>query len=132
MKNTLLILFTFYFTLTSIGVLYSTHYCGTKVSNTVWGISISPKKACACKHDGKKHKKSCCSSDSKWVKAQTDNSKVQASVKLNKLTFSQSLFIITIFNYIISPNMEEDCFKVSHSPPLPEEPLFLLHRSLII
>jgi hypothetical protein len=132
MKNTLLILFTFYFTLTSVGVLYSTHHCGTKVSSTVWGVSISQERACACKHDGKKHKKSCCKSDSKWVKAATDQSKLQASLQLNKLSFSQSLVISSIFNYIISPNKEEICFKVSHSPPLPEDPLFLLHRSLII
>jgi hypothetical protein len=132
MKNTLTIIFSFYFFLTSVGFVFGKHYCGNKVSSSIWGISISKVKACGCSHDGAGHKKNCCKSESKWVKSSTDISKTQASIQITKLNFSNSFFLYCIFSYNFNSTERETYFEVSHSPPPKSNPLFLLNRSLII
>ena len=132
MKNKLTILFAFYFFLTSVGLVFGKHYCGNKVSNSIWGISISNVKACGCSHDGAKHKKNCCKSESKWVKASTDVSKTQTSIQLTKLNFSNALFLHSFFNFNLGSVDTKSYFGVLHSPPPKKFPLFLLNRSLLI
>jgi len=132
MKSTLTILFTVYFFLTSVGMVFGKHYCGNKVSNSIWGISISKVKACGCSHDGAKHKKNCCKSESKWVKASTDVSKTQASTQLNKISFSNALFLYSFFTFNVNSTDTKTYFGALHSPPPKTNPLFLLNRSLII
>ena len=132
MKNKIIIAFSFYFFLASIGVIYGKHSCGSRESNSVWGFSLSFKKVCGCSHDSNGHKKSCCKTESKWVKAKTDSSKTQTSLQLTKLNFNTALFFYSLFNPNSNSQEKELCFEVSHSPPPEANPLFLTHRSLII
>lgn len=132
MKNKLTLLFTIYFFLTSVGILYSKHYCGSKVSGAIWGISISNKKACACSHNTSKHKKSCCKSDVKILKAKTDTSKTQTSYQLQNLKLALTLFIIPTFLKSNCINTKTISCKLIRPPPLKENLLFIQYSSLII
>ncbi|HXU28188.1 MAG TPA: hypothetical protein VN698_13235 [Bacteroidia bacterium] len=133
MKKQLIILFAFYFFLTSIGVVFGTHYCGTRSSNTVWNISVTKSNGCDCKHKSdSKHKNKCCKDTTKWIKANTDISKVQANFQFTKTQIAPIGFSISIFNFFGVYKTKNIAYSVSHSPPLPDLPLFLKKRSLLI
>jgi hypothetical protein len=125
-------IFAVYFFFTSVGLLFDTHTCGKKVNNSVWGISVSGSNACACKHENENHRKKCCSHDSKWLKADTGDSKLSVSQVLQK-SFS-ALFIsggYHAFN-ISMPAPVEEPFSISHPPPLNSLPVYIRHRALLI
>ncbi|MHB8261339.1 MAG: HYC_CC_PP family protein [Bacteroidia bacterium] len=133
MKKGFLILFSFYFFLTSVGVVFGTHYCGTKLSNTLWNISISGKNACACKHKSdSEHKNKCCKHTEKWMKAKTDESKIQSNFQLNKIAIAFILCSSSYLNFSLAYKTKNTAYSENHSPPLEDTPLFLKNCSLLI
>ena len=131
MKNKFIAIFAFYFLFASLGVVYGTHSCGTKSSNSVWGVSLSKENACKCKHESNsKHKKDCCKSTHAWIKAKTDLSKQQIVFKLSKvectLIYLENITLTSIYT------AHTNFYKVSHSPPLQTTPSFIKFRSLLI
>ena len=132
MKNKAAIIFAIYFFFISIGVLHTKHYCGSSVSNLIWGISLTKKNSCGCSHSQVGHKKKCCKSESTWVKGANEISKIQTSTQLTKNTFSKCLYTYSSFNYNFLPNEKDFHFSISHAPPPKKNNLFLLYNSLII
>lgn len=132
MKKFLTILFTFYFFFISVGVMYSKHYCGSRASTSVWGISISKERACICSKNNFKHKKNCCKSDTKFFKAKTGNSKNQTSFQLLKLNFSTCLLVNHLFFSSNIASAELTGFQLIRPPPFQKNPLFIQYRSIII
>ncbi len=133
MKKHLLIIFAFYFFLTSVGVVFGTHYCGKKSSNTVWNISVSQNGSCACKHKSdSEHKSKCCKHIAKWIKANTDASKTQVNLQFSKIKIAPILFDNSFFVFSFTYQTKNIAYSVSHSPPLEDIPLFLKNRSLLI
>lgn len=134
MKKGFLVLFTFYFFLSSTGVVFGTHYCGKKKSHTIWGLSIPDSNACKCSGKHPVKAKGCCKNESKWIKADTDDSKTQTNnFQFNKE--EKALFIdfyVTLSYINISNTKPVLSYQVSHPPPLYELPLFLKVRSLLI
>ena len=133
MKKCFLILFAFYFFIASAGVVVGTHYCGTRSSNTVWNIAVTKSNGCACKHkSATEHKNKCCKDTTNWLKANTDVSKTQANFQFTKTEITPLVFSTSIFNFSGVYKNNSLAYTISHSPPLPDTPLFLKNRSLLI
>ncbi|MDQ3046869.1 MAG: hypothetical protein M3R27_04915 [Bacteroidota bacterium] len=134
MKKSLHLLFTFYFFIASAGIVFGTHYCGKKKSHTVWGVSFSDSNACKCsgKHPAKT--KSCCKNEAEWIKADIDDSKVHSSnIQFNKGAHVIEINLSGVFSQLyFSRTTPLLSYKVSHPPPIYEQPLFLRIRSLLI
>ena len=130
MKKKLIILFAFYFLLTNVGVAFGKHYCGNKASTTVWNISVTKGKGCACKHG--EQKKSCCKHSTKWIKAKTDASKTSANFQFSKTQVVLAVLCGSVFGNCTICECKNITYAVSHSPPLPDLPLFLKKRALLI
>ena len=132
MKAKLVILFVIYFFIASVGIVYGTHSCGNRDSNTIWGLSVSSEHACLCKHDSSSnHKSNCCKDSVKWVKSKTDASKHQFTLKLIKVELCNSHFLNLVKLSKLSFE-EKAVYKVSHSPPLGKTPFFIRFRTLLI
>jgi hypothetical protein len=132
-KRGLVILFTFYFFLTSTGIVLGKHSCGNKISYTAWGIPVGEAKGCKCKHkeSPSEHKKNCCKSDTKWLKCASSDSKTQPSFEICKNT-SIPLNSLFLSLFYLPVNTAYQAYKIDHSPPLPDIPLFLKNRILLI
>lgn len=134
MKKGFFLLFTFYFFFISTGIVFGTHYCGKKISHTIWGISILDSNGCKCKHKSNSHTKGCCKQESKWIKANIDDSKIQISNFQLKNT-EQSLFVdlsLTFSKLFFFNNKPLLSFQIDHPPPLYELPFFIQNRTLLI
>ena len=132
MKKGAILLFTCYFFLTTIGIVFGTHYCGKKISNSVWGVSLSNLNKCKCTHKSEySHKKKCCSHTTKWIKAKTDNSKVETAFQLNKIEFSAAI-IYLIYSFDCNIKSTFITPKVADPPLITNTPLFLKNRILLI
>ncbi len=134
MKKGFLILFTFYFLFISVGIVFGSHYCGKKVSHTVWGISISKSKSCKCKHAPNSiHKKGCCKHETKWIKCNTDDSKIQATnFQINKIevtAFSKCIIHLHTFSTTVDSFVS---LRISHPPPISSPPFYILNRTILI
>ena len=126
------ILFTFYFTLVSSGVLYSKHYCGSSVSHSLYGISIGSGSKCGCSHDNKQHNKECCKSETKILKADTQKTGIQSQFKVCK-PFEFSLLYTQSFECGINEfRVVKYVMAFVHPPPEPPTPLFIMNRNLLI
>lgn len=134
MKRGLLLLFTFYFFFISTGIVLGKHYCGKKVSHTLWGISIFNSNACKCKHKSNSDAKKCCKQESKWIKADIDDSKIQLSNFQLKNTepYSFGDLSLTFSKLSFSNRKLVLSFQIDHPPPLYELPFFLQNRTLLI
>lgn len=133
MKKSFIILFTFYFFLSSVGIVLGKHSCGSKIAYTAWGIPVTETKGCKCRHKElpAAHKKSCCKSGTEWIKAAPSDSKIQAAMEVCEnciapvnITIIRVLYLPVKTNYI--------AYSPSHSPPIPGIPLFLKNRILLI
>ena len=134
MKKGFFLLFTLYFFLTTTGVVFGTHYCGKKTSHTIWGMSIFDSNGCKCKHKSNGHSKGCCKQESKWIKADIDDSKISVSnfqIKNTELiAFNNLSFVcLKLFFFNSKPILS---FQIDHPPPLYQLPSFLQNRTLII
>ncbi len=134
MKRGLLILFTFYFFFVSTGIVWGTHYCGKKISHSIWGISILDSNACKCKHKkDTKLKKECCKHETKWIKADTDDSKIQiCSIHSKKSESNSFLYPLVVLNNFFKLQTSTTVYKVSHSPPIIGIPLFIQNCVFLI
>lgn len=134
MKKSILLLFTFYFFLSSTGVVFGTHYCGKKKSYTLWGVSIPDSDACKCAGMHPVKSKGCCKNESKWIKANTDDSKTQTNNfqfnKGEKILFVNLFVTLPYFN--IPKPKPAISYQANRPPPIYELPLFLQVRSLLI
>lgn len=131
MKRNLIFIFSLYFFLTSVGVAYGTHQCGKRSSNSIWGLSISKEEACKCKNKTPKHHNSCCKNTTKWIKAQTDDSKTHAKLNLRDLQITAVVYLFVTF-FITNVATDINLHEVSHSPPLLKAPTFITFRSILI
>lgn len=134
MKKGFFLLFTLYFFFISTGIVLGNHYCGKKVSHTIWGISVFDSNGCKCKHKSNSHSKGCCKQESKWIKADIDDSKISISnfqIKNTELvTFNNlSLVFSKLFLFNNKPILS---FQIVHPPPLYKLPTFLQNRTLLI
>ncbi|MDO8998295.1 MAG: hypothetical protein Q7W45_00915 [Bacteroidota bacterium] len=126
------ILFTIYFTLVSSGVLYSKHYCGTRVSHSVYGISLGSGSKCGCSHESEAHNKGCCKSETKILKAETQKVFSASQCKISK-PFELSLLFAHTFEFYLTENRSwNHVIDFVHPPPKPPNPLFILNRNLLI
>lgn len=130
MRKHLVVLFTVYFFISSTGLLYSKHFCGKRSSRSIWGINISDTKACQCKHDGKDHKKKCCTTTSQWHKANFDAAKHFHS-SLNFQQFLAPTLFIQL-DYIIDDDSHILVRPNNHSPPVFKTAYFIIIRKLLI
>lgn len=132
MNKLLHILFTFYFTLVSSGVLYSKHSCGENVSHSIYGISIGSGSKCCCSHDSAEHDNGCCESEIKVLKAEMQKFNTQTHLKVWKLC-ELNLF----YNQVIALNYVEfkelnNVVTIVHPPPKPPTPIFIFINNLLI
>lgn len=133
MKKGLIILFTFYFFLSSVGIVLGKHSCGNKTSYTAWGIPVTETKTCKCKHKESvtEHKKNCCKSNTHWVKCTTSDSKIQLGQEVSKNNHAIiNSYVIDLF-YSVTKK-EYRAYDVFHSPPISGIPIFLKNRILLI
>jgi len=131
MKKSLLVRFTFYFLLISIGVVYGRHDCGKKVSHSLWGVTISQSKACSCVHTSELQQKKCCKKNVKWIKTNSNASKTDFNFHFKKTEIVVPVFFVFIWNNI-KPDNAYRSFTISHSPPYGSTPLYLKNRILLI
>lgn len=132
MNKLIHILFTFYFTLVSSGVLYSKHSCGESVSHSVYGISIDSGSKCCCSHDSAEHDKGCCESETTVLKAETQ----KLSAK-NHVTIWNPLELNLFYTHTLELYCNEfkeltRVISFVHPPPKPPTPLFILNNNLLI
>ena len=133
MKKMCNIIFTFYFFLTSVGVAFGSHYCGKKVSHSIWNISVSASKRCCCDHNQKsEYNGKCCKDVTKWVKAKSDLSIMQASFQLNGSEITPIFKSYSVFTFSECYSKEHFVYSVSHSPPLSGISIYLKKRTLLI
>lgn len=126
------IIFTFYFTLISSGVLYSKHSCGDSVSRSIYGISIDSGSKCCCSHDSASHDKGCCESETTIFKAETQKFSAQTHLKVLKPCEFNLLYThVFEFNYVEFKELN-DVVNFVHPPPKPPIPIFILHNNLLI
>ncbi|MDI1355994.1 MAG: hypothetical protein PSX36_13825 [bacterium] len=134
MKKAALILFALYFLVSSVGVLYETHTCGTTQTSSIWGLPADHVKACTCNHEAERaHKKKCCKNTSQWFKAGVESTTLKGYVKSLKFELAAICWFRTY--YVTSESFKEDAFlayEVSHSPPISKNPHFITFRSLLI
>ena len=132
MNKIIHIIFTFYFTLISSGVLYSKHICGDNISHTVYGISIGSGSKCCCSHDSAEHNKGCCQSETTVLKAETQKFSAQTQFKIWK-PFELNLLYTHSFELICNEFKELNrVIAFVHPPPKPPTPLFILNKKLLI
>lgn len=133
MKKGFVLLFTFYFFFSSIGVVFGTHYCGNKISRSIWGITFSNEKNCKCTHKSVyKDKKKCCSHTTQWVKADTGKSKPEITLQITKTEISAAIIFLISYFDISSNNEILHTYQIDHSPPITGVPLFLKNCILLI
>ena len=109
------------------------HECGNKTSYTAWGIPITETTGCKCKHKESlaDHKKNCCKANTKWIKSAPSDSKTQPTFEICKNTCSPiNNTILSLFHLPL--NKERHSFEITHSPPIPDFPIFLKNRILLI
>ena len=132
MNKLLHIVFTFYFTLVSSGVLYSKHSCGESVSRSIYGISIDSGSKCCCSHDSAEHDKGCCESETKVIKAETQKFNAQTHFKVWK-PFEIKLLYTHLFELTYNEFREvKNVITFVDPPPEPPTPLFILNKKLLI
>ncbi len=133
MNAKLLIIFTVYFFLTSIGIVYTTHSCGKKISNTLWGINVSGYPKCLCNHDTDKHSKDdCCKDELLVIKAKTDSPTHHTLLQFSKPDVSLLIFRALSCRMELEGYNGVFAFQINRPPPLPHHPLFLRYRALLI
>lgn len=132
MKSRLLILFTFYFFVSSTGIFFSRHFCGPVTAGSVWGISLGKGKvSCCCKKKGRQHKKNCCKEESQWLKAKTDAPNHHTFLKLKPPVVD----LFDIFLPVAAPlPLLSSTFHIPipRPPPTAKQPCFIFCKTLII
>ena len=126
MKNFIIILFSTFYLLTSIGGNFNLHYCGGNLKSISF---ISQKSCCADKMENK----GCCQNKTIVVKA---NDKHQSS-KIDKINFAKIVLIldnsIPEIYHTSSYTNETEVSENFHSPPIPLKlPIYLKNKVLII
>lgn len=128
MKAFVIILFSAFYLLTSIGGSFNLHYCGGKLKSISFS-SVSEKTCC-----GKKiMKKGCCHNKTVCIKAKDKH----LSNKIDKITYAKAVFTLDNVKPNVNYNLP-DLKKYKspenfHSPPLTfKTPIFIKNRVLII
>lgn len=127
MNKVLIILFSAYYMLASVGVAINVHYCAGEVSSI---DVLSKKSLCCCESDGQRS--SCCDDETLFFQMDDEQQFFQSS----KMNFEQSFKMIALSNLVTADILnsdDEDNFRfedIIFSPPL-KEPLWLNHCSLV-
>jgi|DEB19_MinimDraft_2_1074335.scaffolds.fasta_scaffold00414_3 hypothetical protein len=128
MKAFVIILFSAFYLLTSIGGSFNLHYCGGNLK-TISFSSVSEKTCC-----GKKiMKKGCCHNKTILIKVKDKHQ----SNKIDKITYTKVFFSLDNSKidviYISSYSKENKTPENYHSPPIVlKTPIYLKNRVLII
>lgn len=128
MKTFVIILFSVFYLLTSIGGSFSLHYCGGNLK-TISISAVSEKTCC-----GKKiMKKGCCHNKTILIKVKDKHQ----SNKIDKITYAKAIFTLDNskpeVNFVTSYFKEYKSPENFHSPPIAlKTPIYLKNRVLII
>lgn len=128
MKTILIILFSVFYLLTSIGGSFNLHYCGGNLK-TISFSSVSEKSCCGSKMKSK----GCCHNKTIVIKVKDKHQ----SNKIDKITYAKPILILDNstpeINYISSYSKENQTPENYHSPPIVlKTPIYLKNRVLII
>ncbi len=127
MKRLLVIVFSFFYLISSSGVYVNLHYCGGKLKSI--GLFRFSEKACCGK---KMNSKGCCDNKGSFLKVKDDQN-AHASIVVTANNSSQSILSYTFSLIYVNPFQELQSLAHTKAPPnLDCNSIFLVNRSIRI
>lgn len=128
MKRTLAIFLLLIFLFASMGMAFTLHYCGGKLSSiNFFSLDNHP-----CKCGKKAMKKDCCKDKTTFLKMKDDL--VKSNITAFKISISK--LIITLpksFEFVPAAQTQLVILTLYHPPPIkPKAPIYLLDRVFLI